>query len=113
MSAPAVPTPLAPYESLLAHAELELELAGRGDVEGLLELGRVWERLIAALPHDAPPGAAVLLERASLIRERGHIELLRLQELLLGELATVRRARSAAAGYAGASGAQPRLERSA
>ena len=41
---------LSPYEALYAHAELELELAGRGDLDGLAALGERWEELVAGLP---------------------------------------------------------------
>jgi hypothetical protein len=104
---------LAPYEAILEHAELELELAGRGDVDGLRALGARWEALVAAAPAMPPPAAASLLERATLIHERTHIELIRLREALLADLQTSSRARRAARGYAGRLAPRPRLDRSA
>ncbi len=104
---------LAPYEAMLRHAELELELAGRGEVEGLLALGARWDELVARVPSPPPSSAASLLERATLIHERTRIELIRLRESLIADLATSRRARRTAEGYAGQLASRPRLDRSA
>jgi hypothetical protein len=103
----------AAYTDLLGHAELELELAGRGDVAGVLALGGHWDELVAGLPGTPPPEARELLERALLMHERTRIELIRLREALLSELDTTRRARRTAEGYAGAMASRPRLDRSA
>jgi hypothetical protein len=105
--------PLARYEAIREHAELELELAGRGEVEGLLALGAVWEELVAELPAQPPAAAAATLERAQLIHERTRIELIRLRETLLSRLETTTRAKRTAEGYAGQLGHRPRLNRSA
>jgi hypothetical protein len=104
---------LDPYRAIYEHAELELELAGAGEIERLDELGARWEELIAGLPAQPPAAAAELLGRARLIHERTRIELSRLRETLLGELATTTRARRAADGYAGQLSRRPRLDRSA
>ena len=104
---------LEPYEALARHAELGLELAGRGDIAALRELGKRWGELTAALPAVPPAAAAPVIERARLLNERSRIELLRLRELLLGELSTLRRARRAADGYRAGLGPRQRLERSA
>ena len=104
---------LAPYEAILAHAEHELELAGRGDVEGLVALGEEWDRLIAAAPQEPPAAAATLLARATLIHERTRVDLLRLRDALLLDLDTTRRARRAADGYASNGSRSPQLDRSA
>jgi hypothetical protein len=104
---------LAPYAAILAHAELELELAGRGEIEALEALGPLWEELIADLPATAPREALGLLQRAALVHERARVELLRMRDLLLAEFATARRARRTAAGYAGQLAARPRVNRSA
>ncbi len=101
------------YEAIHAHAELELELAGRGDVDGLLALGESWDGLVAELPTPPPAGAASLLERAHLIHERTRIELLRLRDALVGELTTATRARRTAHGYGEQPARLPRLDRSA
>lgn len=105
--------PLAPYEAIMAHAELELELAGRGELEQLTELGESWEQLVAGLPDRPPAEAASLLMRAKLIHERTHIELIRLRERLLSDLAHTTQAQRAADGYSPKLGARPRLNRSA
>jgi hypothetical protein len=105
--------PLARYEAIHAHAELELELAGRGEIEGLVVLGARWEQLIAGLPASPPAAAGELLERAQLIHERTRIELIRLRDALMGDLATTTRSRRAADGYASQLRRTPRLSRSA
>ncbi len=113
MSAPAASGPeagLERYQALYEHAELELELAGRGELEGLLALGERWQELIAGLPPRPPAAAAPLLERARLLHERTHIELLRMRDLVLAELATTRRARRTADGYAGQLRPRPRVD---
>ncbi len=83
------------YEAIHEHAELELELAGRGEIEGLLALGARWDDLTRDLPARPPAAAASLLERARLIHERTHVELVRLREMLLAEITTVGRAKPA------------------
>jgi hypothetical protein len=103
----------APYEAILEHAELELELAGRGEVESLAALGAHWEELIADLPARPPAAAGGLLERAQLIHQRTHIELVRLREALLSDVSAATRARRASDGYAGQLARRPRLDRSA
>lgn len=101
------------YAAIAAHAELELELAGRGDVDGLTVLSERWDELVADLPSAPPAAAAGLIERASLIHERTRIELIRLREALLADLETSGRARRAADGYAGRRSSRPRLDYSA
>jgi hypothetical protein len=104
---------LAPYEAILEHAELELELAGAGDVAGLTALGGRWEALARELPPQPPTAAGSLLAQATLMHERSRIELLRLREELLADLARTKHARRTAAGYAGQLQRRPRLDRSA
>lgn len=101
------------YRAIHEHAELELELAGRGEIDGLAALGARWEELVAGLPAQPPAAAVQLLERARLIHERTRIELIRLRETLLSELSTATHARRAADGYAGQLRRRPRLDRSA
>jgi hypothetical protein len=84
----------------MAHAELELELAGRGELEQLIELGELWEDLVAGLPEEPPIEAASLLVRAKLMHERTRIELIRLRESLLAEVSVTGKAQRAADGYA-------------
>lgn len=107
------PDALRPYEALFEHVELELELAGRGELDGLAALGARWEELTRALPETPPAAAAPLLERSKLVHERTRIELIRMRESVLAELGTTRRARRAADGYAGQLQPRPRLDRSA
>jgi len=101
------------YGALLEHAEIELELAGRGDVDALASLGERWEELTLGLPARPPDAAASLLERALLIHERTRIELVRLREAVLADSASSSRAKRAADGYAGTLPRGPRLDRSA
>jgi hypothetical protein len=104
---------LGPYEALNEHAELELELAGRGEIERLTALRTRWEELIRELPERPVAAVAPLLERAQLIHRRTRIELLRLREALLEEIAKTAQARRAADGYAGQLRPRARLDRSA
>ncbi len=104
---------LRPYEAIHEHAELELELVGRGEIEPLGALGERWEQMTRDLPAHPPPAAAPLLRAARLIHERTRIELIRLRESLLAEIGASARARRAADGYAGQLGRRPRLDRSA
>ena len=102
------------YEAICEHAELELELAGSGDVDGLTAMAARWEQLVAGVPAEPPAAAAPLLERARMLHERTRIDLLRLREGLLAELTESRRAARAASGYAGVQPAGgPQLDRSA
>jgi hypothetical protein len=100
------------YEALNEHAELELELAGRGEIERLTALRTRWEELIGELPARPAVAAAPLLERAQLIHRRTRIELLRLREALLEEIAKTAQARRAADGYGGQLQRRARLDRS-
>lgn len=104
---------IARYRAIVDHAELELELAGRGELDALDELGARWPELIAGLPARPPAEVGPLLERALLIHERTRIELIRLNEAVLADLAQARKARRTADGYAGQLQARPRLDRSA
>jgi hypothetical protein len=113
MSATAAERPLAPYEAIIAHAELELELAGNGEIEELVALEGRWEQLVAGLPDRPPVAAGPILERAQLLHERTRIELIRLRESLLGDVATTDTAKRTAAGYGGHQALASRLDRSA
>jgi len=108
------PSELAGYEAILAHAELELELAGRGDIDGLEALGESWEQLVADLPPgDPPPGARSLLERARLLSERARIDLIRIREGILLDSAASVHAKRAADGYGRELRPEPQLSRNA
>jgi len=104
---------LAPYEAILAHAELELELAGAGRLDGLSRLTERWASLTENLPDVPPAAARPLLESAQLIHERTRIELMRMRESILADVAATSRGRRAAGGYAGQLARRPRLDRSA
>ncbi len=110
---PAADASLRPYEALFEHVELELELAGRGEVEALTAMAGRWESLIGELPQTPPAAAAALLERAKLVHDRTRVELIRLREAVVADLATTKRARRAANGYAGQLRRRPRVDRSA
>jgi hypothetical protein len=112
-SPPSEAPELAGYEAILAHAELELELAGRGDIDGLEVLGESWEQLVADLPASAPPGARGLLERTRLISERARIDLIRIREAVLLDSAASAHAKRAADGYGRELRPAPQLSRNA
>jgi hypothetical protein len=101
------------YEAIHEHAELELELAGRGEIERLTELWTRWDELTEELPERPPAQALPLLERARLIHERTQVELCRVRDALLGEIAEGTRARRTVAGYASQVPRRAQLDRSA
>jgi len=117
MSAPAAQHPpdaeLEPYRAILEHAELELHLAGEGEISALAAMAARWEALTRSLAPVPPAAAGPLLARALLTHERTHVELLRLQESLLADISTTVRATRTARGYAGNLRSRPRLDRSA
>lgn len=92
-------SPAAPYETLCDLAERELELIGEGRLEPLADLHTRRTELIATLPPTPPPAARPALERCGLLQRRVQIELLRVREALLLELADVDRGQRAANGY--------------
>ncbi|HYM55139.1 MAG TPA: hypothetical protein VES97_07230 [Solirubrobacteraceae bacterium] len=104
---------LAPYEAIRRHAELELELAGRGELDRLAAMGERWGELTGDLPARPPAGAGPLLEGANLIHERTRIELIRLREALMSDLATATQARRTVDGYAGQLRGRPHVDHSA
>jgi hypothetical protein len=104
---------LRPYEALFEHVELELELAGRGEIEALAAMAGRWERLLSELPERPPAAAGSLLERAKLVHDRTRIELIRLRDSVVADLGTTKQARRAADGYAGQLRRRPRVDRSA
>jgi hypothetical protein len=104
---------LSAYRELLALSELELELAGRGEIDALDALGARWQELRAALPATAPAKVAPILSRARVLHERTRVELLRVHEQLLAEAATAGRARRTAQGYGSELQARVRVEASA
>jgi hypothetical protein len=105
--------PLSRYEAIHEHAELELELAGRGEVDRLVELAERWDELTRDLPARPPATAARVLARARLVHERTHIELTRLREVLLAEISTTTHTKRMADGYAGQLPRRTHLDRTA
>jgi hypothetical protein len=101
------------YLALQQLAELQLELAGRGDIDGLESLGAEWETLTAGLPDQPPPSARPLLERAMLMHERTRVELLRIRDALVSDLSSTGHLARAAHGYSPALDRRPRLDRNA
>jgi hypothetical protein len=106
-------TSLRPYEAIHEHAELELELAGRAEIDRIAALGERWDELTRELPAHPPAAALPLLQRARLLHERTRIELIRVREGLLSELSSTSHARRAADGYAGQPARRLHLDRSA
>jgi hypothetical protein len=104
---------LRPYREIKEHAELELEMAGRGELERLAALGERWDQLTGDLPSHPPLAAAALLRGARLIHERTRVELLRLREALLVEISTSARTRRAAEGYGSQLPRRTRVDHSA
>lgn len=92
--------PAAPYERLAALIEAELQLVGERRFDELQEVTRLRLELQGTLADAPPPQAREALERCALLHRRVEIELLRVRETLLLELAQVGRAQRAAAGYA-------------
>jgi hypothetical protein len=90
----------APYEALLGLIERELQLAGEGRFDELLEVAGARAALAETLPETPPASAREPLERAWLMQQRLTIELARGREALLVELAKLERAQRTADGYA-------------
>ncbi|MGA2011393.1 MAG: hypothetical protein ABSH51_12820 [Solirubrobacteraceae bacterium] len=101
---------VAPYEALAALIERELELVSRRDFDELALLKRSRAAIECTLPVTPPAAARLALQRCQLLHKRVEIELLRVREQLLVEMAQVRRAQRAANGYAAAASrpARPR-----
>ena len=89
-----------PYQQLAALIELELQLVAERRFDELLALKRRRAELQASLPASPPATAGPELQRCALLHRRVEIELLRVREAVLEELAGVRHAQRAASGYA-------------
>jgi hypothetical protein len=89
-----------PYEQLAEMAQRERALIGDRRLEELDQLAAERATLIASLPAKPPAWAMPALEQAALIHRRVTIEMTRLREAILLELAGVERARRMASGYA-------------
>lgn len=93
-------SPTQPYEDLAALIERELELVVDRRFDELLALQRQRTELQGALPASPPAGARPALERCMRLHKRLEIEMLRVREGILIDLAQVRVAQRAARGYA-------------
>lgn len=88
-----------PYEALASLIERELELVGQRRFDELAVLKQARRKLESTFPPSPPASAGPALERCRLLQKRVEIELLRVREMILIELAQVRQAQRAAAGY--------------
>jgi hypothetical protein len=93
-------TPAQPYEHLVTLIERELALVGERRFDELLSVRGARAELQSSLPVTPPAEARGELERCALLHRRVEIELRRVRELVLLELADVHRAQRAAQGYA-------------
>jgi len=89
-----------PYEALAALIERELQLVSERSFDELHALKQVRAELESSLPATPPEAARATLERCRQLQKRVEIELLRVREILLLELARVRQAQRTADGYA-------------
>jgi hypothetical protein len=92
--------PAQPYDALASLIERELELVGHRRLDELALLQQTRAALERALPETPPIEAGPALERCRILHKRVEIELIRVREMLLVELAHVRQAQRAASGYA-------------
>jgi len=90
----------APFERLAKLIEHELELAGQGRVDELLDAVTARGEYLETLPHPAPVEARGALERATALHARVIIETERVREGLGHSQAAVLRAHRVALSYA-------------
>jgi hypothetical protein len=88
------------YGQLAALIERELQLVAERRFDELPALTQARADLQASLPATPPMTAGRELERCALLHRRVEIELRRVREAILRELAGVRQAQRAADGYA-------------
>jgi hypothetical protein len=91
---------MAPYEALAAMIERELELLGESRLEELAQLRLARTDLVGTMPSTPPAAAREVLERCALLQQRVRIEILRVRQEVLLELAQLERVRRTAEGYA-------------
>lgn len=103
----------APYEALADLAERELELAGEGRLDDLVELAAQRAAIVARLSPNPPAAARSALLRAALTQERVTIELMRGRDELLAAIATLSTAQRVARGYASGHERRPQIDASA
>lgn len=90
----------APYEQLLDMVLHELQLAGEGRFQELVQANDARQALIASVPATPPAAAREPLQLTALMQERLNIELARAREALLNALSELQRAKRTAHGYA-------------
>ncbi len=105
--------PVAPYERIATLIERELQLVGERRFDELRDVSLERLALQHSLPPTPPAQAHDELLRCWRLNKRVEIELLRVREQLLLELAQVGRAQRAAAGYAPVRGGGRRVAASA
>jgi hypothetical protein len=106
-------TEVAPYETLVAMIERELELASAGRLAELSRANDERGELMAKLLDTPPSHAMPALARAELMHTCLTIELERRREALLIAISELERARRAARGYTPACDRRPRFSSSA
>ena len=111
MTGPADST--APYEALAQIIERELAVIPERDFAALEALTRERAALVRWLPATPPAVARESLTRCSLLQARVRIEMQRVREQILLELAEVSRAQRTARGYAPAPRSPARVSASA
>jgi hypothetical protein len=92
--------PIAPYEALAQIIERELAIVPERDFAALAQLTRERAALVRSLPATPPAAARAPLSRCWLLQERVRIEMQRVREQILLELAQVSQAQRTARGYA-------------
>jgi hypothetical protein len=107
-------SPAAPYEALEAAIRRELELVCARDFERLPAVKRERAAIVKLIaPVAPPPEAHAALERCLNLQGQIAAELGRVRSSIVRDLARVRTARRAAAGYAPARAAHRRILTSA
>lgn len=92
--------PAEPYDALAALIERELQCVGERDFSALTEVKLARRALERTLPAHPPAEARGALQRCWMLHQRVRVELERVRESILLELAQVRHAQRAASGYA-------------
>lgn len=107
-------SPAAPYEALEAVIRRELELVAMRDFERLPALKRERAAIVKLIaPVTPPPEARGALERCLALQGQIAAELGRVRSAIVRDLARVRQAHRAAAGYAPARAPHRRIVTSA
>ena len=97
-----------PYTRLVDLARREHESALQDDLEGLEQVARERDALIATLPESAPESAKPALLDAARIQGHTTAVLTAARSRLAAEMGEMERGRATAAGYSRAAGGPPR-----